>query len=59
MLDHKNEEILDGSTEFIENKIKSYLEQGCNVTILQDKNLTETRRVVKIKVEEKEKCKSI
>lgn len=52
MLDNNHREILDGSEEFIENKIKAYLESGCKVTILKNKKITKTRKVVLIKVKE-------
>jgi hypothetical protein len=53
MLDNNNQEVLNGTTEYIESKIKSYLKQGYKVTILEDKNITLTRSIVKIKIEEK------
>jgi len=54
MLDNNNNEILDGSETFIENRIKGYIQSGCKVTILQDKTVNENRKIVLIKVEEKQ-----
>jgi hypothetical protein len=48
MLDNNNNEILDGSETFIENRIKGYIQSGCKVTILQDKTVNENRKIVLI-----------